>query len=105
MAEVTLHVLYPCPLDTEKFDRDYQQHLRLLHAKMRIPDESRPYRVTRFADTPQGRPAFHQMFTMAFPSAEELQLAMSSREMQEVAADAVRISSGGPPIVLVGGVA
>jgi hypothetical protein len=39
---------------------------------------------------------------MPFPSAEALQQAMGSREMQEVAADAARISSGGPPVVLVG---
>ncbi len=105
MADVTLHVLYPYPLDTEMFDRDYAAHLRLLHAKMQIPEQVRPYTVTRFADTPQGRPAFYQMFSLPFPSAEALQLAMGSREMQEVAADAARISSGGPPVVLIGTVA
>ena len=42
------------------------------------------------------------MFTMPFPSAEALQEAMLSPAMQEVAADALRISSGGPPVILVG---
>lgn len=102
MTEVTLHVLYPYPLDTERFDREYLAHLRLLHDRMQIPDHLRPYRVTRFTDTPQGRPAFYQMFAMPFPSIEALQLAMGSREMQEVAADAARISSGGSPVVLIG---
>jgi uncharacterized protein (TIGR02118 family) len=102
MAEVKLHVLYPYPLDTEKFDRDYEAHLRLLHARMQIPADVRPYTVTRFGELPQGKPAYCRMFTMPFPSAEALQQAMGSREMQEVAADAARISSGGPPVVLVG---
>lgn len=102
MADVTLHVLYPYPLDTEMFDREYEAHLRLLHARMRIPEHVRPYRVTRFADTPQGRPAFYQMFALPFPSTEALQLAMGSRDMQEVAADAARISTGGAPVVLIG---
>jgi uncharacterized protein (TIGR02118 family) len=102
MPEVTLHALYPYPLDTEKFDRDYEGHLRLLHARMQIPADARPYTVTRFIDLPQGRPAFYQMFVMTFPSAEALRQAMASKEMQEVAADAARISTGGAPVILVG---
>lgn len=102
MAGVTLHVLYPYPLDTEKFDRDYDAHLKLLHARMQIPDEARPYSVTRFVDLPQGKPAFYVMFAMSFPSAEALHQAMGSTEMREVVADASRISTGGAPVMLVG---
>lgn len=102
MAEVTLHVLYPYPLDTEKFDRDFQAHLDLLHARMQIPLDERPYRITRFVELPQGKPAYCQMFAMPFPSVEALHQAMSSKEMQEVAADAGRISTGGAPVILVG---
>ena len=102
MAEVRLIVLYPVPTDTEQFDREYQRHLELLHGKMQIPKDARPYSVTRFVETPQGTPAYYQMFTMPFPSAEALQRAMSTPEMQEVAADAARISTGGEPVILVG---
>jgi hypothetical protein len=42
------------------------------------------------------------MFTMPFPSAEALQQAFGMQEMQEVAADAARLSSGGAPVILVG---
>jgi hypothetical protein len=42
------------------------------------------------------------MFSLPFPLAEALQLAMLSPQMQEVAADAARISIGGAPVVLVG---
>jgi uncharacterized protein (TIGR02118 family) len=51
---------------------------------------------------PEGHAPFYQLFTMPFPSAEALQQAMSSPEMRQVAADAVRISSGGMPVILVG---
>ena len=102
MADVTLMVLYPQPTDTAQFDIDYGEHVRLLHEKMGIPEDARPYRVTRFAPTPEGPAPFYQLFAMPFPSAEALQAAMRSPEMQAVAADAARISSGGAPMVLVG---
>ena len=44
----------------------------------------------------------HVLFAMQFPSAEALRPAMGSSEMQEVAADAGRISTGGAPVMLVG---
>ncbi len=103
MAEVKLVVLYPYPADVNQFNRDYQAHLRLLHEKVQIPPQARPpYTVTRFVPTPQGNPLYYQMFTMPFPSAEALQQAMRTAAMQEVAEDAVRISSGGSPVILVG---
>jgi len=102
MADVKLMVLYPHPTDTAQFDNDYRDHLRLIHQKANIPEDARPYTVTRFLPTPEGHAPFYQLFTMPFPSAEALQQAMSSPEMQEVAADAVRISSGGAPVILVG---
>ena len=102
MAEVTLMVLYPQPTDAAQFEIDYGEHVRFLHEKMGIPDDARPYSVTRFPPTPEGPAAFFQLFAMPFPSAEALQAAMRTPEMQAVAADAARISSGGAPTVLVG---
>ena len=85
-----------------QFDKDYRDHIRLLHQKANIPEDSRPYTITKILPTPEGPAPFYQLFTMPFPSAEALQQAMGSPEMQEVAADAVRISSGGAPVILVG---
>lgn len=102
MSQVKLIVLYPQPTDTTRFDRDYRDHLALLHQKTNMLEDVRPHTVTRMHPTPQGAPAFYQMFTMPFPSAEALQQAMSTPEMQAVAADAARISSGGAPVMLVG---
>lgn len=83
MAEVKLMVLYLHPTDVAQFDNDYRDHLRLLHQKTNMPEDARPYTVTRFLPTPEGHAPFYQLFTMPFPSAEALQQTMSTPEMQE----------------------
>jgi uncharacterized protein (TIGR02118 family) len=97
-----LTVLYPQPLNREKFESDYNDHLKLLHDKTGIPSSEKPYSVTRFLHGPEGKPPFHLMFIMPFESQEQLERIMSSNGMQEVAADATRISTGGAPTILIG---
>lgn len=97
-----LIVLYPQPSEIEQFEKDYQAHLRLLHEKTGIPGDVKPYTVTKMLPTPTGLPQFYQMFSMPFNSPEELQAAMASQGMQEVGADANRISTGGLPIIMIG---
>ena len=94
-------VLYPQPTDVEKFEKDYADHLALLHQKTGIPTNLKPYTVTKFLPSPQGMPPYSKMFTMPFDSPEALQATMSSAEMQEVAADANRISTGGAITILI----
>lgn len=97
-----LIVLYPQPADVQQFEADYAKHVALLHEKTGIPTTVKPYSVTKFLPSPEGMPPFFQMFTMPFESPEALQTAMSSAGMQEVAADANRISTGGAPTILIG---
>jgi uncharacterized protein (TIGR02118 family) len=97
-----LIVLYPQPLNIQQFETNYVAHLALLHEKTGIPTSVKPYTVTKFLATPEGSQPFYQMFTMPFESAEALQSAMLSTGMQEVSADANRISSGGLPTILIG---
>ena len=97
-----LTVLYPQPGDVAQFEADYAEHLALLHEKAGIPTTEKPYTVTKFMSTPDGDPAFYQMFTLPFESPEILQATMASAAMQEVGADAYRISTGGAPVFLVG---
>lgn len=97
-----LTVLYPQPLNQEKFESDYNDHLKLLHDKTGIPSSEKPYSVTRFLHGPEGKPPFHLMFIMPFESQEQLERIMSSNGMQEVAADATKISTGGAPTILIG---
>jgi len=97
-----LIVLYPQPADVNQFELDYANHLALFHAKTGLPAAVKPYTVTKFSPTPEGTQPYYQMFAMPFDSPEALQHAMSSEGMQEVSADANRISTGGLPTVLIG---
>ncbi len=97
-----LIVLYPQPTDEKKFEADYSRHVALLHEKTGIPKDERPYSITSFLPGPGGNPPYYKMFMMPFESPAALNEAMSSPGMQEVAADANRISSGGAPVILVG---
>ena len=97
-----LMVLYPQPTDAQQFEEEYTKHIAFLHEKTGIPTTVKPYTVTKFLPTPEGNPAFYQMFTLPFESAEALQATMSSAVMQEVAKDANRISTGGAITVLIG---
>ncbi|HZY38358.1 MAG TPA: EthD family reductase [Mucilaginibacter sp.] len=92
---VKLIVLYPPPADVEKFDRDYQVHLQLTHEKTGIPVGVKPYTVTKLSPLQEGSPYFYQMFSLPFESMEELQAALANPAMQELGADAHRISTGG----------
>ena len=105
MSEVQLVVLYPHPTDVEAFNAGYVDHIALLRKNAQIPDGVTPYTLTRFGPGPTGDPAYYQMFTMPFPSAEALQAAFATPEMQEVAADSARLSTGGAPVIMVGGAA
>ena len=102
MSAVKLMVMYPWPADPQQFEGDYAAHLRMLHDRMQIPADARPYSVTRFVETPMGRPPYIQVFTMPFPSAEALMATIATPAMQAIAADAARISTGGAPVILVG---
>lgn len=97
-----LMVLYPHPADEQQFETAYTKHLALFHEKTGIPATEKPYTLTKFLPGPMGSSPFYRMFSMPFESAEALQAALSSAGMQEVAADANLISTGGTPVILVG---
>ncbi len=102
MPQVKLMVLYPQPTDSQQFDQDYQAHLQLFHQKMSIPADQRPYTVTKMIAPPVGTSPYYQMFSFTFPSAEALEQTLATTQMQEIAADASRISTGGAPVMLIG---
>lgn len=97
-------VLYPRPTDEIQFEKDYANHLALLHEKTGIPLTDKPYTVTKFFATPNGPATYYRMFTLSFNSLELMEAALSSAGMQEVSADAKRISTGGEPIILIGNI-
>jgi uncharacterized protein (TIGR02118 family) len=102
MTTLKLMVLYPMPSNVEQFERDYAEHLALFHNKMGVPSDKKPYTVTKMHSDPSNPSPYYQMFSMPFESKEALDEVLTSAQMAEVAADAGRISSGGPPVMLVG---
>ena len=102
MSQVKLMVLYPQPTDSKQFEIDYHAHLNLFHQKMNIPTDQHPYTVTKMITTPAGPSPYYQMFSFSFPSAAALEQTLATAEMQEIAADANRISTGGAPVMLIG---
>jgi uncharacterized protein (TIGR02118 family) len=99
---VQLIVLYPYPSNIKEFEDAYTKHLSLLHEKLGIATNIKPYTITKFLPSPKASPPFYLMFSFPFESQEALSKAMASTAMQEVAADATRISTGGAPTILIG---
>jgi uncharacterized protein (TIGR02118 family) len=99
MAGAKLIVIYPCPTDTESFERAYQnQHVPMavekLVGKTKIV-------ASKIAGSPQGAPPFHRIAEIHFPTIEDLQACAVSDGGKQTLANAVAISSGGAPIFLV----
>ncbi len=102
MPAAKLVVLYPFPSDIEKFNQDYEHHIMLLREKLQLPETVHPYSITRFVETPLGKPAYYQMFVFDFPSIEAMQQALGDPAMLAIGEDANRISTGGAPLFLFG---
>lgn len=50
---------------------------------------------------PQGTPPFYRIAQVHFPSMEALQRCGASSDAHETLANAVKISSGGPPVIMI----
>jgi uncharacterized protein (TIGR02118 family) len=98
MPSVKLVMLFPNPIDVATFEEAYaSQQLPLLTA--RLGGETK-VRLTKVLGAPDGHPAFHQMAEIYFPSLEALENSLASPEAQEIAANAIAISTGGTPVFL-----
>jgi uncharacterized protein (TIGR02118 family) len=102
MAGAKLVVLYPPPRDVAAFERAYAQE----HAPMVTPQAFKGltrFVATKMVGTPDGSaPPFHRVAELHFPTIAALQAAAGSPSAQKVVAHAVSISTGGPPVVLIG---
>jgi uncharacterized protein (TIGR02118 family) len=99
MAGIKLVVLYPRPKDVDAFEKVYQDE----HVPMAVQKLEGKTRLvaTRVTASPQGTPAFHRIAEIHFPSMEALQACVNSPGGKETVAHAIKISSGGPPVMLI----
>jgi uncharacterized protein (TIGR02118 family) len=100
MNMVKMVVLYPPPKDKEKFEREYvQDHLPMAVAKLK---GARKAKLTTITGSPSGAAPFYRMAEIFFDSVADLQACLAAPGGQETAAHAVSISSGGPPVFMIG---
>ena len=98
MKSVKLIVAYPQPKDTSAFEKVYaQEHVPMaianLHGKTKIV-------ATKVVPSPQGESPFYRVAEVHFPSLEALQKCAESAGGKQTLANAVKISSGGPPVIM-----
>lgn len=100
MAETKIVVIYPRPTDIEAFEKVYvEEHVPLAVEKIKGVTK---FAATRVVGTPDGSTApFYRIAELYFPSIEALQASAASAGTQEAVAHAFKISSGGPPVILV----
>ena len=99
MAGVKLVVIYPRPTDIGLFEKLYKdEHVPMAVAKLTGMTK---FVATKVSASPQGTPPFHRIAELHFPSLEALQKCVATPGAQETMAHATKISSGGPPIVLI----
>ena len=99
MKSTKLIVAYPQPKDVESFEAVYQnEHVPLALANLAGKTKMVS---TKTVQTPQGMPAFYRIAEVHFPSLEALQRCAESAGGKETLANAVKISSGGPPVIMV----
>jgi uncharacterized protein (TIGR02118 family) len=99
MKNVKLIVAYPQPTDASAFEKIYaEEHVPMaianLHGKTKIV-------TTKMLPSPQGESPFYRVAEVHFPSMEALQECAQSVGGKQTLANAVKISSGGPPVIMI----
>ena len=99
MSSVKLIVAYPRPTDIEAFEAVYRNE----HVPMAVAKLAGKTKIvsTTVLQSPQGAPPFYRIAEVHFPSMEALQRCAASLGAQETLANAVKISSGGPPVIMI----
>jgi len=99
MSSVKLIVAYPQPLDIDAFEKVYvEEHVPLAIAKL---EGKTRIVATRVLASPQGTPPFYRIAEIHFPSMQVLEECAASAGGKETLANAVKISSGGPPVIMI----
>ena len=99
MTTAKLIVAYPQPKDVDAFEAVYQNE----HVPMAIANLEGKTKIvaTKVLQSPQGTPQFYRIAEIHFPSMETLNRCAASAGGQMTLANAMKISSGGPPVILV----
>jgi len=99
MPAVKIVVMYPVPKDVQTFERLYQDEHVPLAAK-EFAGKTKLV-ATKVQGSPQGDPPYYRIAEIHFPSLEVLQAAAASAGGKAALAHATKISTGGPPVVMI----
>jgi uncharacterized protein (TIGR02118 family) len=98
MKSIKLIVAYPQPKDIPAFDKIYQEeHVPMAIAKLAGKTKIVATKIV----SPNGESPFYRVAEVHFPSMEALQKCAESAGGKETLANAVKISSGGPPVIMI----
>ena len=99
MKSVKLIVAYPEPKDVQSFEAIYQKE----HVPMAIANLVGKTKIvaTKVLQSPQGKPQFYCIAEVHFPSMDVLKQCADSDGGKETLAHAMKISSGGPPTIMI----
>lgn len=99
MSTAKLIVAYPPPKDVAAFEEVYKnEHVPMAVSKL---EGKTKIVATRILQSPQGKPPLYRIAEVHFPSMEALQQCAASQGAQETLANAAKISTGGPPVILI----
>ena len=99
MSSVKLIVAYPQPVDVDAFEKVYLGE-RVPLAVEKLAGKTKIV-ATKILASPQGKPQFYRVAEVHFPSMKILEECAASAGGKETLANAVKISSGGPPVIMV----
>ena len=99
MTTAKLIVAYPQPTNVEAFEKPYlEEHVPLA---IRNLDGMTKIVATKVMASPQGAPPFHRVAEVHFPSMQALEHCAGSEGGKATLANAMKISSGGPPVIMI----
>ncbi|HEY4088231.1 MAG TPA: EthD family reductase [Bryobacteraceae bacterium] len=99
MPTTKLIVAYPPPKDVAAFEEIYQnEHVPMAVAKL---EGKTKIVATRILQSTQGDAPLYRIAEIHFPSMAALQQCAASEGARETLANAAKISTGGPPIILI----
>ena len=101
MAEATLTVIYPIPTDVDEFEKRYSEEHVPMAAETLKAAASRVV-LSKVVGSPGGPAPYHRMGQVLFPSMDDLQRFAATEAAQALLGHAAEISSGGPPVILIG---
>lgn len=99
MAGVKIVVIYPRPVDEAAFEKAYRdEHMPMVED--RIKGMTR-FVVSKVLNSPQGRVAAYRLAEIHFSTREDLQKALDSEDGKHVVDHAMKLSTGGTPLLLI----